>query len=171
MLGIFGAVQQAALGFGQYFGKCTVIWLDNWYARGQCFQHKQALRLLIRRRNREHVDRSEEIDLPPPIDFANVLERVTQTCVPQAGEDFVRVLSTVDALVLADVYPAGETPLLAADGRALARAVRVAGRVEPVFVENIDEMAAAIRALAHDGDVVVTMGAGSIGHVAGQLAA
>ncbi len=86
-------------------------------------------------------------------------------------EDFVRVLSTVDALVLADVYPAGESPLLAADGRALARAVRVAGRVEPVFVENIDEMAAAIRALAHDGDVVVTMGAGSIGHVAGQLTA
>jgi UDP-N-acetylmuramate--alanine ligase len=86
-------------------------------------------------------------------------------------EDFVRVLSTVDALVLADVYPAGEAPLVAADGRALARAVRVAGRVEPVFVENIDEMAAAIRALAHDGDVVVTMGAGSIGHVPGQLTA
>jgi UDP-N-acetylmuramate--alanine ligase len=86
-------------------------------------------------------------------------------------EDFVRVLSTVDALVLADVYPAGETPLVAADGRALARAVRVTGRVEPVFVENIDEMAAAIRALARDGDVVVTMGAGSIGHVPGQLAA
>jgi UDP-N-acetylmuramate--alanine ligase len=86
-------------------------------------------------------------------------------------EDFVRVLSTVDALVLADVYPAGETPLVAADGRALARAVRVTGRVEPVFVEDIDEMAAAIRALARDGDVVVTMGAGSIGHVPGQLAA
>jgi UDP-N-acetylmuramate--alanine ligase len=86
-------------------------------------------------------------------------------------EDFVRVLSTVDALVLADVYPAGEAPLVAADGRALARAVRVAGRVEPVFVENIDEMAAAIRALARDGDVVVTMGAGSIGHVPGQLSA
>ena len=86
-------------------------------------------------------------------------------------EDFVRVLSTVDALVLADVYPAGETPLVAADGRALARAVRVTGRVEPVFVENIDEMAAAIRALACDGDVVLTMGAGSIGHVPGQLTA
>ena len=86
-------------------------------------------------------------------------------------EDFVRVLSTVDALVLADVYPAGEAPLVAADGRALARAVRVAGRVEPVFVENIDEMAAAIRALARDGDVVLTMGAGSIGQVPGQLTA
>ena len=84
-------------------------------------------------------------------------------------EDFVRVLSTVDALVLADVYPAGEVPLVAADGRALARAVRVAGRVEPVFVENIDEIAAAIRALARDGDVVLTMGAGSIGQVPGQL--
>jgi len=86
-------------------------------------------------------------------------------------EDFVRVLSTVDALVLADVYPAGEVPLVAADGRALARAVRVAGRVEPVFVENIDEIAAAIRALVRDGDVVLTMGAGSIGQVPGQLTA
>jgi UDP-N-acetylmuramate--alanine ligase len=86
-------------------------------------------------------------------------------------EDFVRVLSTVDALVLADVYPAGETPLVAADGRALARAIRVVGRVEPVFVENVDEMAPAIRALARDGDVVLTMGAGSIGHVPGQLTA
>src|SRR5437667_1329855 len=61
-------------------------------------------------------------------------------------EDFARVLSTVDALVLADVYPAGEAPIVAADGRALARAVRVAGRVEPVFVESIDEMPVAIRA-------------------------
>jgi len=86
-------------------------------------------------------------------------------------EDFVRVLSTVDALVLADVYPAGEVPLVAADGRALARAVRVAGRVEPVFVENIDEIAAAIRALVRDGDVVLTMGAGSIGQVPRQLTA
>ena len=60
-------------------------------------------------------------------------------------EDFARVLSTVDALVLADVYPAGETPIVAADGRALARAVRVAGRVEPLFVETIGEMPAAIR--------------------------
>jgi UDP-N-acetylmuramate--alanine ligase len=84
-------------------------------------------------------------------------------------EDFVRVLSTADALVLADVYSAGESPLVAADGRALARAVRVAGRVEPVFVENIGELPDAIRAIARDGDVVVTMGAGSIGQVALQL--
>jgi UDP-N-acetylmuramate--alanine ligase len=86
-------------------------------------------------------------------------------------EDFARVLSTVDALVLADVYPAGEAPIVAADGRALARAVRVAGKVEPVFVETIGEMPAAIRALARDGDVVLTMGAGSIGSVPGQLSA
>jgi len=84
-------------------------------------------------------------------------------------EDFVRVLSTVDALVLADVYPAGEAPIVAADGRALARAVRVAGRVEPVFVEGISDVASAIRDIARDGDVVVTMGAGSIGGVAAQL--
>jgi UDP-N-acetylmuramate--alanine ligase len=86
-------------------------------------------------------------------------------------EDFVRVLGSVDALVLADVYPAGEPPIIAADGRALARAVRVAGRVEPVFVESIGDLHGAIRAIARDGDIVVTMGAGSIGHVPGQLTA
>jgi UDP-N-acetylmuramate--alanine ligase len=84
-------------------------------------------------------------------------------------EDFVRVLSTVDALVLAEVYPAGEAPIVAADGRSLARAVRVAGKVEPVFVEDIAGMPAAIRRVATDGDVVVTMGAGSIGNVPAQL--
>jgi UDP-N-acetylmuramate--alanine ligase len=84
-------------------------------------------------------------------------------------EDFVRVLSTPDALVLADVYPAGEAPIVAADGRALARAVRVAGRVEPVFVEAIADMPDAIRGVARDGDVVLTMGAGSIGMVPAQL--
>jgi UDP-N-acetylmuramate--alanine ligase len=84
-------------------------------------------------------------------------------------EDFVRVLSTVDALVLADVYPAGEAPIVAADGRALARALRVVGKVEPVFVENVADVAPAVRALARPGDVVVTMGAGSIGGVPAQL--
>ena len=86
-------------------------------------------------------------------------------------EDFVRVLSTTDSLVLADVYPAGEAPIVAADGRALARAIRVAGRVEPVFVEGIADVAAAIRDVARDGDVVVTMGAGSIGSVPAQMGA
>jgi len=85
-------------------------------------------------------------------------------------EDFVHVLSSVDALVLADVYPAGEAPIVAADGRALSRAVRVAGRVEPVFVEAVGDVAETIRGVARDGDVVLTMGAGSIGTVAAQLA-
>ena len=84
-------------------------------------------------------------------------------------EDFARVLSTVDALVLTDVYPAGEAPLVAADGRALARAVRVAGKVEPLFVESVTDVPAAIRSLARPGDVVVTMGAGSIGQVPAQM--
>jgi len=84
-------------------------------------------------------------------------------------EDFVKVLSTVDALVLADVYPAGEAPIVAADGRALARAVRVAGKVEPMFVENISEMADAVRQVAQDGDVVIGMGAGSIGNLPRDL--
>jgi UDP-N-acetylmuramate--alanine ligase len=86
-------------------------------------------------------------------------------------EDFVRVLATADALLLADVYAAGEPPIVAADGRALARALRVSGKVEPVFVEEIGAMAAAILRVAADGDVVLTMGAGSIGGVAPALAA
>jgi UDP-N-acetylmuramate--alanine ligase len=85
-------------------------------------------------------------------------------------EDFVRVLSTADALVLGEVYAAGELPIVAADGRSLARAVRVAGTVEPVFVEDIVQLPAAIRRLARAGDVVVTMGAGSIGGVPAALA-
>lgn len=85
-------------------------------------------------------------------------------------EDFVKVLSTADVLVLADVYPAGEAPIVAADGRALARAVRVQGRVEPIFVENAAELPAAVRAAVRDGDVVLIMGAGSIGGVATALA-
>jgi len=85
-------------------------------------------------------------------------------------EDFVRVLSTTDALLLAEVYAAGEAPIVAADGRALARALRVAGKVEPVFVENVEAMPQAIVDAARPGDVVITMGAGSIGQVAGRLA-
>jgi UDP-N-acetylmuramate--alanine ligase len=86
-------------------------------------------------------------------------------------EDFVRVISTADAVVLAEVYAAGEPPIVAADGRSLVRAVRVAGKVEPVFVDEIAQMAEAIRRVVRDGDVVVSMGAGSIGNVPAQLAA
>jgi UDP-N-acetylmuramate--alanine ligase len=85
-------------------------------------------------------------------------------------EDFVKVLSTVDALVLTEVYPAGEAPIVAADGRALARAVRVQGKVEPIFVDDVAEVPEALRAAARDGDVVLTMGAGSIGGVPPVLA-
>lgn len=85
-------------------------------------------------------------------------------------EDFVAVLGTVDALVLAEVYAAGEAPIVAADGRTLARALRVAGKVDPVFVENIADVPQTILEVARDGDVVITMGAGSIGGVPGKLA-
>ena len=85
-------------------------------------------------------------------------------------EDFVQVLSTADVLLLTEVYAAGETPIVAADGRALVRAVRVHGRIEPIFVEVVAELPAAVRAVARDGDVVLTMGAGSIGGVPVQLA-
>ncbi|TDR76566.1 UDP-N-acetylmuramate--L-alanine ligase [Paludibacterium purpuratum] len=86
-------------------------------------------------------------------------------------EDFVKVLSTVDGLLLGEVYAAGEAPIVAADGRALARAVRVGGKVEPVFVEAIEDMPQAILDAARDGDVVVTMGAGSVGAVPGKVVA
>jgi UDP-N-acetylmuramate--alanine ligase len=85
-------------------------------------------------------------------------------------EDFVKVLNSIDALVLSEVYPAGEARIVAADGRALARALRVAGKIEPVFVEAIGDMPQAILDVARDGDVVVTMGAGSIGAVPGKVA-
>ncbi len=85
-------------------------------------------------------------------------------------EDFVRILSQTDALVLTEVYPAGETPIVAADGRALARAVRVVGQVEPVFVEHVAELPATVIELIRGGDVVLVMGAGSIGQVAARIA-
>ncbi|MBR7781016.1 UDP-N-acetylmuramate--L-alanine ligase [Undibacterium luofuense] len=85
-------------------------------------------------------------------------------------EDFVRVISAADAVVLAEVYAAGEAPILAADGRALTRALRVAGKVEPVFVEDIQEMPETLLRQLHDGDVLIVMGAGSISAVSGKLA-
>jgi len=85
-------------------------------------------------------------------------------------EDFIRVLTSVDVLLLAEVYPAGEAPIVAADGRALVRAIRVTGALEPIFVEDIGEMPQQILNVARDGDVVLTMGAGSIGGVPGKLA-
>jgi UDP-N-acetylmuramate--alanine ligase len=84
-------------------------------------------------------------------------------------EDFVKVIGHADAVLLAEVYAAGEAPIVAADGRSLARAVRVAGKVEPVFVDDIAGMPEAILEMARDGDVVMCMGAGSIGAVPGKL--
>jgi UDP-N-acetylmuramate--alanine ligase len=85
-------------------------------------------------------------------------------------EDFVRVLSSVDVLLLTEVYPAGEMPIVAADGRALARAVRVVGKVEPIFVEQVGDLPQAIADTTRPDDVVVTMGAGSIGAIPGIVA-
>jgi UDP-N-acetylmuramate--alanine ligase len=82
-------------------------------------------------------------------------------------EDFVKVIGLADALLLAEVYAAGEAPIVAADGRALTRALRVAGKLEPVFVDEVTDMPQAILDNARDGDVVLCMGAGSIGAVAG----
>ena len=84
-------------------------------------------------------------------------------------EDFVRVLSMADVLLLAEVYAAGEAPIVLADGRSLARAIRVAGRIEPIFVESIDDLPAVVLDVVRDGDVVIAMGAGSIGQLAAKL--
>jgi UDP-N-acetylmuramate--alanine ligase len=72
-------------------------------------------------------------------------------------------------VLLSDVYAAGEAPIVAADGRSLARALRVAGKVEPVFVDAIADMPQAVLGNARDGDVVICMGAGSIGAVPAQV--
>lgn len=84
-------------------------------------------------------------------------------------EDFVKVLGKPDVLVLAEVYAAGEAPIRAADGRSLAHALRVNGKVEPIFVEAIADMPATIMGLVQDGDVVITMGAGSISGIPAKL--
>ncbi len=84
-------------------------------------------------------------------------------------DDFVKVLCTVDALVLGEVYAAGEPAIVAADGRALMQALRVAGQTTAVFIEQITDMPQAIMLMARDGDVVITMGAGSIGYTPGAL--
>jgi UDP-N-acetylmuramate--alanine ligase len=84
-------------------------------------------------------------------------------------EDFVKVIGEADAVLLAEVYAAGEAPIVAADGRSLTRALRVAGKVEPVFVDDIAAMPQAILDNARDGDVVMCMGAGSIGVVPAKV--
>ncbi|RFP76801.1 UDP-N-acetylmuramate--L-alanine ligase [Hydrogenophaga borbori] len=84
-------------------------------------------------------------------------------------EDFVKVIGQADAVLLAEVYAAGEAPIVAADGRSLARALRVAGKLEPVFVDDVADMPRAVLDNARDGDVVLCMGAGTIGTVAGRI--
>jgi len=84
-------------------------------------------------------------------------------------EDFVQVLSAVDVLVLLEIYPAGEEPIQGADGRALTAAIRARGQVEPVFVEQLHELNEVLPGLLNDGDVLLTLGAGSIGTVPAEL--
>jgi UDP-N-acetylmuramate--alanine ligase len=86
-------------------------------------------------------------------------------------DDFARVLAGVDALIVTEVYAAGEAPIAGADGKAICRAIRSHGRVEPLYIEKIDELPRALIQIAHEGDVIVTMGAGSIGAMAAELPA
>jgi len=84
-------------------------------------------------------------------------------------DDFARVLSEADVVVVLEVYAAGEDPIAGADGRAIARAVRGRGGIEPVFVESLDNLASVLKGLLVDGDLLLTMGAGDIGALAGKL--
>jgi UDP-N-acetylmuramate--alanine ligase len=84
-------------------------------------------------------------------------------------EDFVKVMGQADAVLLTEVYAAGEAPIVAADGRSLARALRVAGKVDPVFVDDVAELPQQIRDFAKAGDVVIAMGAGTIGAVPARV--
>src|SRR5450432_1239602 len=84
-------------------------------------------------------------------------------------DDFGRCLSECDVLMVTEVYAAGETPIAGADGRAICRAVRTRGLIEPVFVERVDDLGESLRSVLHDGDVVLTMGAGNIGTIAQEL--
>jgi hypothetical protein len=86
-------------------------------------------------------------------------------------DEFARVLSEADVLVVAEVYPAGEQPIAGADAKALCRAIRSRGRIEPVLLGAIEELPGALADIVRDGDVVLTMGAGSIGSVAHELPA
>jgi UDP-N-acetylmuramate--alanine ligase len=79
------------------------------------------------------------------------------------------VLSEADVLVLTDIYPAGEAPIPSADGRTLSRAIRMRGKVDPVFVQSISEIEQVLSTLLQDGDLLLLMGAGDIGAVAGRL--
>jgi UDP-N-acetylmuramate--alanine ligase len=84
-------------------------------------------------------------------------------------EDFVKVMGQADVVLLTEVYSAGESPIVAADGRALARALRVSGKVDPIFVDDIAALPEVVVAQARDGDVVIAMGAGSMGSVPGKV--
>jgi UDP-N-acetylmuramate--alanine ligase len=84
-------------------------------------------------------------------------------------DDFARVLAGVDSLIVTEVYAAGEAPIAGADGKAICRAIRSHGRVEPLYIEKIDDLPRALIQIARDGDVIVTMGAGSIGAIAAEL--
>ena len=84
-------------------------------------------------------------------------------------DDFATVLSDADVVIVLDVYAAGEAPIAGADGRAIARAIRTRGAVEPVFVETLDEVQPVLEGLLEDGDLVLTMGAGDIGAYAARL--
>ena len=84
-------------------------------------------------------------------------------------DDFAQVLSDVDVLLLTDIFAAGEEPIAGADGRALARAVRSRGRVEPIFIEDLDTLPEVLRGVLQPDDVVLTLGAGSIGAMAQRL--
>ncbi|MGH8675029.1 MAG: UDP-N-acetylmuramate--L-alanine ligase [Burkholderiales bacterium] len=135
--------------------RCTVSWIDDYG------HHPAEMRATLEAVRGAYPGR--------PLLLAFQPHRYTRT--RDLFDEFVDVLSSADRLVLTEVYPAGEAPIAGATSRALARSVRRLAKARPVWVEDVSEVEAAIRAHAKDGDVVVTMGAGSIGNVPAQLAA
>jgi UDP-N-acetylmuramate--alanine ligase len=84
-------------------------------------------------------------------------------------EDFVKVLSDVDVLLMLEVYSAGEDPIPGADSRSLCRSIRARGQIDPVFVQDDEDIRTVLTEVLRDGDIVITQGAGSVGLLAKQL--
>ena len=123
--------------------------------------HPKEVEVTIKAARQSHPDRRLVMLFQP--------HRFTRT--RDCFEDFVEVLSQVDALLLMEVYSAGEKPIVGADSRSLARSIRARGRVEPILVDPVDEqLPQVLRSVLQAGDLLLTQGAGNVGAVSNDLA-
>ena len=154
-------------GVGRRFERYGEVNLSHW-KQGETFtliddygHHPVEMRAVIAAARAAFPDRRLVMAFQP--------HRYTRT--RDCFEDFVRVLSSADAVLLTEVYSAGEAPIVAADTRTLIRSIRLKGKLEPLFVETTDALPEAILHMVHANDVVIVMGAGSIGQVAAKTKA